>query len=202
MSAARVLIADADEQVRRALARALVKVPSRRVLLQDVATSDDALRALVAHRYDVVIAGAQLGTASGAELLARVARSQPKAARVLVASHGEAPTGAPTMARSLVQLIVWKPVVESEATRLFDGLVAAPSDQPTHGGEPVKRRPAAALRAELRRIDTEMRRLRVQLALGTVSASAHARLWEELAQRKAKVEQEEREAARTTSAQS
>ena len=107
---ARVLIVDDEPQLRRALARALVRD-------FEVLTAEDgasALGLLATTRADVVLLDLAMPRMSGAEVLARLREAHPDVEVVLMAAHGELDAAA-SAARAGAHGFLAKPIDEGPA---------------------------------------------------------------------------------------
>lgn len=182
---ARALVVDSHEDARRAATRALARVATHRVFTHHAATVDEAAGFLRRDPFHVVVAAARVNGASGAELLARVARDQPGARRILLVGEGDLDLAAQAINGARVDAMLRSPVDEAALHELTERLLAP---RPKTAPAPPPGEPDAAVEEEIRRLTQEVNRLKVRRALGSVSEDAYERTMADLTRQRADAE--------------
>ena len=181
---ARALVVHHDEDIRHALTRALARVTSHRVYVHAAGSVAEAERAFRAGAFDLIVAGTRVADGGGATLLALAARERPETRRVLITPHQGAGVGLEVLQQARADAMVRWPLDEASFAALAERLLAPaqPKADPRATPPPA---PTGEAAAGLRAIDQELGRLKVRLALGTLTNEAYAVLSRELARKKA-----------------
>lgn len=181
---ARALIVHHDEDIRQAVTRALARVTSHRVYVHAASSVPDARRAFHAGAFDLIVAGTRVADGGGADLLALAARERPETRRVLITPHQGAGVGLEVIQQARADAMVRWPLDEASFAALAERLLA-PSQPKLDPRAPAAPKPEGKAAVELRGIEQELGRLKVRLALGTLTSEDYAVMSRELVRKRA-----------------
>lgn len=133
MTAPVVLIADDDPLVRVMLVRVASELASEVV---EVENGAEAIRALAARAFDVLVTDLRMPGASGLDVLEACRREQPTCRMILVSGYAD--DSAAAAASTTGAIMLHKPFGASSLREVLTSVLASPSSRPTRGAEGSK----------------------------------------------------------------
>lgn len=189
---ANVLVVDDELEIRRLLSAILTRYLTRyQVHVTDAASAEEALAAVEAADFDLIISDYSMPGKTGIDLLSVAHKRAPRTARILITALTQLDIGVEAINRGHVDGFLRKPWDNAALVALVDSLLearVAPAGPAPAAAPKAASGDRTALEHEKEDVDRQLGQLRVRLGLGGISADGYRRIAADLQKRRAELE--------------